>query len=117
MITAMKKIDELIAQFDPAQQKELERIRQIIIKTVPDVEEVISYGMPGFKYKKKYLAGYCAFKGHLSFFPTSGPIEAYKDKLSEYKISKGTIQFKPDNPLPEWLIQELILNRVGDIDK
>ncbi len=111
----MSLIDDYLKDVSPAERAELERIRQIVKQVVPEAEEVISYGMPGFKYQKKYLIGFAPFKDHLSLFPTSGPVQALKDKLGMYKLSKGTIQFTADNPIPEALIKELIAHRVSSI--
>jgi uncharacterized protein YdhG (YjbR/CyaY superfamily) len=113
----MSPIDEYLDTLGASERAALERIRTIIHETVPGAEEVISYGMPGFKVKKKYLGGFYAFKKHLSFFPTGGPIEALEDKLTGFKISKGTIQFTVESPIPEPLIIELVLCRLADIDK
>jgi uncharacterized protein YdhG (YjbR/CyaY superfamily) len=111
----MSVIDEYLENVNPSQRLQLERVRTIVKQTVPDAEEVISYGMPAFKYKGKYLIGFAAFKDHMSIFPTAGPVEAAKGKLGAYKLSKGTIQFTVDNPIPEATIKELIAHRVASI--
>ena len=114
---ASKEVDEFLTQFSESQRAELERIRHIVVQTVPDAQELISYCMPSFKYKGKYLVGYRAYKKHLSLFPAAAPIEALKDKLTSFKISKGTIQFTLDHPIPEALIKELVLHRLADIER
>lgn len=111
----MSAIDNYIAKVSDPQKTELERIRAIVKSATPDTVEVISYGMPGFKYRGKYLAGYAAFKDHLSLFPTAEPVEELKDKLSGYKLSKGTIQFTVEHPIPEALIKELVQIRMAAI--
>jgi uncharacterized protein YdhG (YjbR/CyaY superfamily) len=111
----MTVIDSYLQTISQPEAAELERIRMIVLETVPAAQEVISYGMPGFKYKGKYLLGMNAFKDHLSLFPTGGPVDALKAKLGNYKISKGTIQFTLENPLPKLLIQEIVAIRVADI--
>ncbi len=97
------------------QRSELGRIRRIVRDVVPEAEEVMSYGMPGFKYRNKYLVGFAAFKDHLSLFPTAGPIAALKDKLDGFELSKGTVHFTPDHPISESLIKEILLERVSNI--
>src|SRR4051812_25778834 len=113
----MSVIDEYLDNVSAPQRAELERIRRIVQETVPEAEELISYGMPGFKYQGKYLVGFAAFKDHLSLFPTSRPVEVFEDKLKGFQISKGTIQFTEENPIPEHLIKEILLSRVADIAK
>lgn len=104
----MSAVDEYLKVVAEPQKAQLERVRKIVRQLVPEAEEVISYGMPGFTYKNKYLMGYAAFKDHLSLFPTSAPVEALKAKLKDFKLSKGTIQFTVAKPVPETLIQELV---------
>lgn len=103
----MSVVDDYLKHVPAPQRAELERIRNIVKQTVPDAREVISYGVPGFKYRGKYLITFAAFKDHLSLFPGTTPIEALKSRLAKYKSSKGTIQFTLDNPLPESLIKQI----------
>ena len=111
----MNKIDEYLHNLTEQERNALEHIRQIVREEVPSAEECSSYGIPGFKFNGKYLLGFAAFKGHLSLFPTSGPIAQLKDKLKGYKLAKGTIQFTLDNPIPDELIKEIIKSRLADI--
>jgi uncharacterized protein YdhG (YjbR/CyaY superfamily) len=113
----MTVIDEYFENIEPNERAELERIRAIVHETAPSAEEVITYGMPGFKYHKKYLIGFNARKDHLGLYPTSGPIEALRDKLTGYSLSKGTIRFTLSNPLPEELIKEIVRTRMAAIDQ
>ncbi|HEY1074919.1 MAG TPA: DUF1801 domain-containing protein [Patescibacteria group bacterium] len=113
----MSIIDTYLEKVSEPEKIALERVRKIIKKTVPDAEESISYGMPAFKYKKKYLVAFCEFKDHMSLFPGSEAIEKFKAKLEGYKLSKGTIQFTLEHPLSETLIREIVLSRVDDITK
>jgi uncharacterized protein YdhG (YjbR/CyaY superfamily) len=113
----MSLIDEYFEKVSVSQKAELERIRTIVKQAVPEAEEVISYGMPAFKYNKKYLIGFAAFKNHMSIFPTSGPIEAVRQKLDRFELAKGTIQFTIGNPIPEPVIQEILSKRLAEISK
>lgn len=113
----MTVIDEYFEKIGADEKSELERIRKIVKMTVPEAEEVMSYGMPAFNYKGKYLIGFYVFNKHMSLFPTAKPINALKSKLGNFKLSKGTIQFSLDNLIPESLIRKLILYRIEDIDR
>jgi uncharacterized protein YdhG (YjbR/CyaY superfamily) len=113
----MSGIDEYLEKVSVPQKGELERIRRIVRQAAPKAEEVISYGMPGFKYHGQYLIGFAAFKNHLSIFPTSGPIDALKAKLGNFKLATGTIQFTAGKPVPESIIQELVAIRLASITK
>jgi len=113
----MPIIDEYLNKVTPAQKAELERIRKVVNNVAPEAVEVISYGMPAFQYKGKYLIGFYVYKNHMSLFPTAKPIESLKSKLTKYKLSKGTIQFTLDNIVPDTIIRSLLLYRIDDIDK
>ena len=111
----MSVVDEYLKDVAEPQRSELERIRKIIKTAAPDAEDVITYGLPGFKYKGKYLMAFASFKDHLSIFPGSHAIEELKDELDGYKISRGTVQFTLDKPLPEALITKIVTIRLNDI--
>jgi len=109
-------IDDYLKDVEPAQKAALERVRAIVKRTIPDAEEVITYGMPGFKYKQKYLIAFAAFKDHLSVFPSAGPLKALKDELSDFKQTKGSVHFTVERPIPEELIEKMLAIRVKDIN-
>lgn len=104
----MNDIETYLASIDPEQKKELQKIRAHIRSLVPDAKETISYGMPVFKYKTKYLIGFSGFKNHMSIFPGSEAIDILKDKLVDYKTSKGTVQFTVERGIPDDLLKEII---------
>ena len=108
-----KTIDEYIVTFPKAIQAILEELRQAIRESAPNAEEAISYQMPTFRLNGN-LVYFAAFKNHVSFFPTSSAIEAFKDKLSPYKISKGTVRFPMNEPIPFPLIKEMVRFRVKE---
>jgi len=110
-------INEYIAHFPLETQKLLEEVRQTIHKTVPEAKEVISYGMPAFKLNKVlvYFAGYAK---HIGFYPTGAGIEAFKNEFSDYKWSKGAVQFPIDKPMPLDLITRIVKFKVErDLEK
>ncbi len=93
-----------------AARRSLEKLRDIIKSEVPEARETFSYGMPGFKLDKNTI-WFAAFKNHCSLFPGSD-IAPFLDRLTGFKTSKGTIQFQPDNPLPEPLVREIVRLRL-----
>ena len=70
--------------------------------------------MPAFKYDE-VLVWYAAFANHVSLFPKSGVLEAFKDELADFKTAKGTIQFPLDQPLPITLIKRIVKTRVAHV--
>ena len=107
-----KDADEYISLFPPQVQLILQQLRQAIRDLVPEAEETISYGIPTFKLHGN-LVHYAAYKNHIGFYPGAAGIENFKDKLARYKLSKGTVQFPIDEPIPFDLIREIVLFRVN----
>ena len=68
----------------------LKHIRAVIRSVVPkETTEVISYGIPMFKYNGM-LVGYAAFKNHCSLFPTgSGVLDQFEKELKGYRDFQG----------------------------
>ncbi len=104
-------INEYIAGFPRDTQKILEQLRTIIRESAPHAEEVISYRMPAFK-QNEVLVYFAGYKNHIGFYPTSSGIKAFQSELSEYKYSKGAVQFPIDKQLPAGLISEIVKFRV-----
>lgn len=108
-----KTIDEYILQFPEEVQEKLDTLRKVIKDSAPDSTEKISYQMPTF-YLHGNLVHFAAYKNHIGFYPAPSGIEAFKHKLSEYKSSKGAVQFPNEKPLPYELISEIVKFRVAE---
>lgn len=110
---APKSIDEYIAGFPPDVQAILEKIRTTIREAAPGAEEAIKYQLPTFTLKGN-LVHFGAFKTHVGFYPTSTGIEKFKNELSAYETSKGTIRFPFGRPIPYGLISRIVEFRVKE---
>ena len=112
MNNQLNAIDKYIEGFPIDVQTQLVQLRQAIRLAAPDADEVISYGMPAYR-KKGILVYFAGYKSHIGFYPTASGIEAFKSELTDYKWSKGTIQFPFGEPLPIGLITRIVKFRVG----
>lgn len=106
-------IDEFIIQYPPGVQELLQKLRSVIRETVPEATEAIVYGIPTFRFHGN-LVHFSAYKNHIGFYPTSSGVSHFKDRLAGYELSKGTIQFPIDQPLPYDLIREIVAFRVKE---
>jgi uncharacterized protein YdhG (YjbR/CyaY superfamily) len=106
-------IEEYIALFPEEIQKKLQELRATIKASAPDASEKISYQMPTF-FLKGNLVHFAAFKNHIGFYPAPRGIEAFKQELSIYEGSKGTVRFHLDQPLPLNLISKIVKFRVAE---
>lgn len=112
---ATKTVDQYLAVVPQPARTTLNKIRATIRAAAPpETIEIISYGIPAFRYKG-VLVWYAAFAKHCSFFPTAAIIEKFKSELSGYIVSKGTIQFPTDKPLPVALVKKMVRARVAQI--
>ena len=109
-------IQEYLEKLQPNQVSEYRRIQGLVHGTIANAEETISYGIPAFTYRGKYLLYYGAFKNHMSVFPGAHLIDQLKAKLDGFKVSKGTIQYTDNHLISESVLKELILLRKKQID-
>jgi uncharacterized protein YdhG (YjbR/CyaY superfamily) len=113
-----KTVNEYLASVPEPARSTLKKVRAAIHAAAPaEATEVISYGMPMFKYKGM-LVGYAAFPKHCSLFlATSSLLKMFKNELSRYQTSKGTIRFPTDKPLPASLLKKIVKARVAQNDQ
>jgi len=111
-----EEIDTYVAALDEPKRSTLEALRRTILDVIPDAEQGISYGTPAFKVQGKAVAGFAAFKGHLSYLPHSGSVlAALGDEVDGYETSKGSLKFAIDQPLPNALVEKLIRARMAEL--
>lgn len=113
----MNEVDEYIKSFPAEVQERLTAIRNIIHELAPQATERICMGMPTYDLNGKWLVHFAGFKKHIGFYPQPEGITAFKEKLSGYKTSKGTVQFPLNKPLPIDLIREIVRFRVEEQTK
>ncbi len=113
MPAAPNRVDQYLAEVSsPTARSALQNLRKIILEEVPDAEEVISYGIPSYKFGE-FFVSFAAFKSHCSFFP-GHTVADFTEELKNYKTSKGTVQFTPEKPLPDALVREMIRARLKE---
>lgn len=111
-----KNISEYINSAPDDIKIKLNKLYKLVKETVPEADETISYGMPTFKLNGKNLVHFAFFKNHIGFYPTPSPIEKFKNKLKNYKYSKGAIQFPLSEDLPLNLIKEIVVERIKELE-
>jgi uncharacterized protein YdhG (YjbR/CyaY superfamily) len=109
-------IDSYLASVEEPKRNTLEVLRRSILDVVPDAEQCISYGMPAFKVHGKTVAGFAAFKDHLSYLPHSGSVLVeLGDDLAGYRSTKGSLHFAIDQPLPDDLVRRLVETKMRQL--
>ena len=107
-----KTVDEYVEALPPEVSGTLQKLRQTIKSAAPKAEELISYGMPGYKYQGM-LVYFAAWKNHIGFYP-AGALKAFNKELSIYEVSKGTVKFPLDKPFPFGLVTKIVKFRVKE---
>lgn len=111
-----EEVDEYLRAVDEPKRSTLQALRRTILEIVPEAEQVISYRVPAFRVRGKVVAGFAAFKDHLSYLPFSGSVLGQlADELHGYTMTKSALHFPVDSPLPKTLVRELIAVRLGEI--
>ena len=107
------EIDQYLDALEEPKRTTLARLRQTILDILPEAEQGISYNLPAFKVRGKTIAGFAAFKNHLSYLPHSGSVfPQLKEELKGYSTSTGALRFSIDQPLPAPLVDKLIAVRL-----
>jgi uncharacterized protein YdhG (YjbR/CyaY superfamily) len=108
-------IDEYLEALSEDKRAALEKLRKSIRAAAPEAEECISYQLPAFRFEGKMLVAFGASANHCAFYPmSSSTVAAHKDELEGYDVSKGTIRFQPENPLPAKLVRKLVRSRIAE---
>ena len=114
-MNTVSTVDEYLQQLPQKEKKELQRIREIIFTTIPDVKERIAYKICIFSVNKD-MVGFASQKKHLSFY-TMSPLLVKKmnQDFKGYQLSGATIHFSEEKPLPTILIQKILKERYKEI--
>lgn len=110
-------LDDYLDGLDAATRAAFEHVRDVVMDAVPDAEQGMTYGMAALKHRQRPLVGFLAAKEHLSIFPFSSQVvDAVRDRLTEFELSKGTVRFTVSRPIPDDVVRDIVRRRVHEID-
>lgn len=113
---AQGEVDDYLARLEQPKRRTLEQLRRSILQIVPEAEQGISYRVPAFKVGGKTVAGFAAFKDHLSYLPHSGSVlQQLGDDVAGYERTKSALHFAVDEPLSNDLVRKLIITRLSEL--
>src|SRR3954465_1053158 len=111
-------VDQYLRGIEEPKRSTLESLRRTILEIVPDAEQVISYKVPAFRIDGTTVAGFAAFKDHLSYLPFSGSVlPELASELEGYTMPKSALHFPVDRPLSKSLVRKLIAARRSEIPR
>lgn len=102
----VKTIDAYIAVQPESVKPLLNQVRDTLRAVLPAAEERISWRMPTY-WNKHNIIHFAAFKNHVGLYPGDKAMEYFADRLTEYKTSKGAVQFPYSKQLPLDIIAEI----------
>jgi uncharacterized protein YdhG (YjbR/CyaY superfamily) len=110
-----QEVEKYLRGVKEPERNVLQELRRTILEIVPEAEQVISYGVPAFRVSGRTIAGFAAFKAHLSYLPFSGSVLGeLADELDGYTMTKSSLHFPVDRPLPKALVKKLIAVRLRE---
>jgi uncharacterized protein YdhG (YjbR/CyaY superfamily) len=108
-------IDDYLATVSADRRRVLEKLRKTIRTILPRAVECISYGIPAFRLDGVVVAGFCATRQGASYVPFSGTtLTTLARELGRYELTKSSLHFELDAPLPATLVRKLIRARVAE---
>jgi uncharacterized protein YdhG (YjbR/CyaY superfamily) len=111
-------IDDYLDALDEPKRSTLRALRAMLHDLLPHAEECLAYGAPAFKVDGKTVAGFAAYKDHLSYLPHSGSVlVSLGGEVADYATSKGALKFTVDTPLPRSLVEKLVAARLQELGK
>ena len=112
-----KSVEEYLASVDPAKERTLRSVIDLILGEFPELESKISWNVPTIHRKGKYVAGICAYKHHLTFAPWSPRvIEDFKVRLGKFVLFKICFQIPVDWEIDRELVKDLVRARLAELD-
>lgn len=113
----MGDVTDYVAGLAGAEQAAVAHVMDRARALVPEAEEGRSYGMPALRHRGSPLLSAQVTPTHIGLYPFSpAVIEALSADLAGFDVSKGTIRFQPDRPLPDDILDRLVLARRDEID-
>ena len=113
----MGDVAEYVAGLDGVERTAVARVVDRARELVPATEEGRSYGMPALRYRGRPLVAVQVTRSHVGLYPfSSAIIEALSTELAAFHPSKGAIRFQPEAPLPDDVLDRIVLARRDEID-
>jgi uncharacterized protein YdhG (YjbR/CyaY superfamily) len=112
----MSSVDAAIAKISSPSREAMQHVIDVARRLAPDAEDGMSYGMPALRVGGKPYVSVVAAAKHLSLFPFSpAAIDTVRDDLTGYSLSKGTVRFTAEQPIPDDVLERLLRARLAEI--
>lgn len=87
-------------------------LRASLTRALPEAEEIIKYGMPGFQIDDKIIAGYAAFSKQCGLYVDPVAVSAHSDEIESEKLksTKTGVTFSAKKPISSALVEKLAIS-------
>lgn len=110
-------VEEYFAAQEPAKEKTLRSIFDLILAEFPELEAKIAWNVPHIHRHGKYVVGVAAYKHHLTFAPWSRQVmEDFSERLGTYVVWKNCFQIPVDWEIDRELVHDLVRARLAELD-
>ncbi|MCU1432969.1 MAG: hypothetical protein JWP95_2074 [Actinotalea sp.] len=94
----------------------LQHVLDLAQRVAPGAVAGISYGARALRVDGRPLIAVSAGRSHLSLFPFSPEaIDAVRDELAGFSLSRGTVRFTADRPVPDDVVERLVRHRLQEL--
>ena len=101
-------VAEYVESFDGLTRERLAEMRDLVLETVPDATEGISYAIPAYRVAGKTFAFFAGWSAFVSLYPITDLPPSLESAVAPYRAGKGTARFVHTEPLPRDLIERLV---------
>lgn len=110
---APEVIDACVAAtLEPARSRFAALVALVRSEVPEGTVETMAWGMPTW-HRGENLLSLKAWAQHVGVYPGAAAIEAFAVDLAGLPVSKGTIQVRHDQPVPDALLRRLVRWRVA----
>jgi uncharacterized protein len=110
-------VEEYLTSLDPVKERTLRSIIDLILTEFPELESKLAWNVPQIHRDGKYIAGFAAFKNHLSFSAWSPHVlEDFKARLGKFVVKQNLFQIPVDWEIDRELIMDLVRARLAELE-
>jgi uncharacterized protein YdhG (YjbR/CyaY superfamily) len=94
----IEQVDAYIARLPADRQETLGRLRELVAKSVSNVQETMQYGMPTYTLGEPIVCAFASQKNYISFYMMDTDlVEEHKRELGGADCGKSCIRFRKLN--------------------
>lgn len=110
MQSTASNVTDYLEQVPEDRRAILERLRKLCLKSLAGYEEVMAYGMPGYKIDGNIEVGFASQKNYISLYVLKNAVvDAHRTELAGASIGKGCIRFSKPEEIDFDVIERLLI--------